>query len=603
MPINSDASKESAILTKLKVHQKPLVERMDKTFSYFRGDKFEMPVSEGKWDNVTSNRAQRDGWKMMNILGGSRRSIFNESNSKDDSRARDKLNYNELLVNGLLFNAERMRDGLPLTPALQYEVAFYRVARGWGSYRLLVMEDDDGYPYLDLVVWDTRNVNYISGRNGLLKAYYERSVMKAQAEDEYPGFNGNPDDKGMVRIIDVWDCSVNTPGATRITKEAVIAAGEYVKDPEPVKIGGQKIGWLPVRIKAGGPIPLVSEIDNDNTDNAEENIARVGEDFLVNNRDLLDIESRLLTYHVSAAGEEAGEATILEWDSTKGEIPPEWEPGMRSPRGKKSAFPIDVGKGQKVGDLIPQARGNRVQIAASLIDANLNQGGLNPIAAGQGMQGETAFGVDIRNHNTREHLDPFRRAMEDDFVWMATETVKQFKLGSFKVDKELGGYDSKGTWKSAKIDPDKIDEKKMFKCKLISDELRDKASNAGLAIQLVEAGLLPKREALDDFQLSDDPDGSIETMAQETAETLFDTPAIKGYLAMREDYLNHPDEDKKVLLKHALMKLLMLEMNEMQQLQQAASGGQGGGNGENPAETSRRVTARRAEPTVPRGVQ
>ncbi len=597
MAINSNPKEETKILDKLRTNRTTLTDRMDRTFRFFRGDKFEIPVKEGVWENVTSNRAQSDGWKMINSLGGAQRQLFIEA-TKEDMKDREKLNWNELLVNSLLFSAERLRDGLPENPLLQFEMAFYRVIRGWGSYRLLVMENDDGEPYLDLAIWDPRNVNYISGRTGLLKAYYERSVLKSQIEDEYGDtFTGKTDINGLVQVVDVWDCS------ERITKEAVIAGGEYVKEPVPVKVGGVTIDYLPIRIKAGGGIPYVNESQTtaSTTATGDMNIAKVGEDYLVNIRELLEPESRLLTYHVSAGGEEAGEPTTLEWDSTKGDFPKEWDENMRNPRGKKNVFTVDVGKGQKVGDLIPQAKGSRVQIALSLIQERLNTGSLNPIAFGEGSASETAFGVDIRNRNTREHMSPFRIGMEGDFVWMATEIVKQYKAGSFKDNQLFEGYDAKQQWVSKKIKEKDIEEGKIFKCKLIPDELRDRAAHSRMALE--ETPMLPLRERLDIHQLSDDPDASIEALWQEQADQMFNTPVINGYLAMLKDYASHPDFDKKIKLENAFQKVLMSQIQNAQEIAAATGGGKQPGDPANPADTNRRVkTARTAQPNVPGGV-
>ena len=584
------AAKELAIQKKLKERNQPLRDRMDKTYRYFRGDLFAMPKKEGKWDEVTSNRAPSEGWKMINVLGAAMRSIFNEA-KKEDRADREKLNYNELLVNGMLFSAERSRDGLPESPLLQAEMAFFRVVRGWGAYRLLVLEDDDGRPYLDLAVWDARNVSYIPGRNGLLKVYYDRFVTEDEANDEYPGKNLKGDTlyKGLVKIVDVWDCS----GTPKKVEEAVIAGSEYVKEPEPVLVSGKPIDYLPVRIKAGGAIPLVMD-DN------EDNIKKVGEDFLVNNRELIEVESRLLTYNLSAAGQEAGEATILKYDTSKGPIPPEWNPQMRDPRGKKGVFLVDAGKGQEVGELIPQAQGSRVQIALAQIDAKLNTGGLHPIAFGEGGPGETAFGVDIRNHNTREHISPFRLAMESDYVWMAQEITRQYKSGSFKSDVEFSGYNSKAKWFSEKIKADKIDPSKIFKCKLIVDELRDRAAHSGMAIQEKQAGLLPLREILDIHQLSDDPDSSIDALYQEIADQMFEAPAVKGYLAKIEDYAKTKGAKERFELNYAFMKLLSL-IGQNQQAMGKEIGGPQPRAGQSPqlAASGRRMTARTAQPGLP----
>jgi len=589
-----DAVKELATLDTLKTRRKSLTDRMDKDYGYFRGDLFEMPKEEGVWEAVTSNRAQSDGWRIINSLGSSMRSIFNEA-EKEGRADREKLNFNELLVNGMLFSAERLRAGKPNTPKLQSEAAFYRVVRGWGAYRLEVREDDDN-PYLDLAIWDFRNVHYIEGHTGLLKVYNERSISEEQAKEEYEGWEGHAEskDEGMVKIVDVWGFK---KGKKKVAQEAVIINKEYFKPPEDVQIGGKTIDYLPIRIKAGGAIPLIMD---DNTDN----IKKVGESYLVNNRDLLETESRAMTYHVSAAGEEAGEPLILEWDSTKGDMPVEWKAGLRNPRGKKMAFPMDVGKGQKVGELLPQAKGARVQLALGMIQEKLNTGGLNPIAFGQGSSDETAFGVDIRNRNTREAIAPFKDALEEDFVWMAQEITKQFKNGSFSSGKEFSGYNSKAQWFCKKIKEADIDDGKIFKCKLISDELRDKAANVALALQLTEGGLLPKREILDKFQLSDDPDSSIDALAQEQADFAFDTPLIKGFWAKIEDYAKSQGLKEKFELEHAFRKLAMLEMQNQQQMQQATGATQPPTEGgQNPASVSNRVTARRAQPNAPSPVR
>ena len=131
MPINT-AAEELKILDKLRKQRKPLRDRMDRTFGFFKGNKFEIPAEEGVYENVTSNRAQADGWKMINSLGAAQRQIFIEA-TKEDLKDREELNWNELLVNSLLFSAERLRDGLPENPLLQFEMAFYRVVRGWGG--------------------------------------------------------------------------------------------------------------------------------------------------------------------------------------------------------------------------------------------------------------------------------------------------------------------------------------------------------------------------------------------------------------------------------------------------------------------------------------
>lgn len=591
-----DISKEQTTLDNLKRDRKPLIDRMDETFKRYRGDKFVIPETEGKWESVTSNRAQAEGWKIANTLAKSTRIIFNNVNNETVGE-RAKINHTELLVNGLLYNADRQRDDMPETPKLQAEMAFYRTTRGWGAYRLMVMEDDDNQTYLDLEVWDPRNTFYLVSGGKLSKVYYERFVSFDQAKIEYPEMDGSapPATTGApnaTTIVTVYDC---TDG---VVSEGVYIGSKWVKGPDVVEIGGgQALDHIPVRIKAGGPTPLIGDKNSDN-------IKKVGEDYLTNNRDLLDVESRLLSYNLSAAGQEAGEATVLEYDSTKNPIPKTWNKDMRDPRGKKGVFIVDTGVGQKVGELIPQAKGSRVQMASTDVIGKLNSGGLNPIAYGEGGGNETAFSVDTRNHNTREHIWPFRDAMQEDFIWMAHEIVYQFKKGSFKPA-DVFGYDSKSHWFSAKIKPEDISDNKEFKCKLLLDELSDKATNAGLAIQLKEAGVLPLRELLDNFQLSNDPDGSIDALAQEATDAMFDTPAVKGYLAKLVDYADAPTWEKQEELKHTYQKLQMIAFQEAQMMAQMSGQGPDAQNN-TPGQQSPQLRAdsrtvmKRAQPNIPR---
>src|SRR4030042_1278936 len=101
----------------------------------------------------------------------------------------------------------------------------------------------------------------------------------------------------------------------------------------------------------------------------------------------------------------------------------------------------------------------------------------------------TAFGTDILNHNTREHIWPFVGAIENDYVWIAGEIARQFKNGSFQKS-EFEGYDSKIKRFKTKIKPGDISTDFEFKCELIIDELKDRAAHSATAVAEVQAGLI-----------------------------------------------------------------------------------------------------------------
>jgi len=196
-------------------------------------------------------------------------------------------------------------------------------------------------------------------------------------------------------------------------------------------------------------------------------------------------------------------------------------------------------------------------------------------------------------------MSPFKLGMEGDYVWIATEIVKQYKAGSFSDKQVFEGFDSKAQWFSEKIKSSSLEDGKVFRCRVIPEELRDRAAHTQMALD--EASMLPLRERLDIHQLSDDPDASIEALWQQQADQMFNTPAVNGYLAMVKDYAKNPSADKKMKLNHAFQMLLLAQVQTAQALASATGGGQeqaprkeGGAN--NPATTNRKVTTNTSGP-------
>lgn len=592
MPIE-EASAELKILDDLRTKRKTLIERMDRTFGYFRGDKFKIPIDEGKWESVTSNRAQAEGWKIINVLASAKCKL---SLAIDDAKEaeRDKYAKTEMVANGMLYSADRRLDGSPEQPLIHSQMVFYRVTRGWGSYRLLVLDDEDGAPYLDLLIWDPRNVFYIPGRDRLLKSYAERQVTEAQAKEEYKGWNGKGDStNGLVEIVDVWGFKNEDKDEGRHVQEAVIIGSEYVREPTDVKIGGKFIDYLPIRIKAGGPIPLINDTNSDN-------IAHVGEDYLVNNRELIEEESRAMSYDKTLAGMDVKMPQVVEWDSSKGDLPPEFK---KDPYVKGSYIFLDKFKGQAIATPLPLPRGEKAGRYSAEIAERLNTGGLGRIAFGEIDVAMTAFGTDILNKNTREHIWAFKLALEQDYIWMAQEIVRQYKLGGYK-ESEFTGYNSKFKRFTKKIKPDEIVTDKEFQCSLIVDELSDRAAKVEMAIKAVNGGILSRRTALDIYQLSEDPDQEIQNIEQEQFDKMVDMPLVKGAVAQIEDYADSKKKDAKkaFILEHIYKILKKIEEQYQPQTEQPMAEGL---TSKNPQvqEAKRRMTARTPQGNIPAQVR
>lgn len=553
--IDANASKELSILKTAHDRYETLYTRMDNDFKRFRGDEFSIDASEGKWECVTSNRPQAEAWKLINTLTTAERKLYIKLTNKETKEKKDQIAKTENIVNGFLYSYELESSGFTDQPTLQALMAFYRVVRGWGSYRLLILENDDGKPYLDLAIWDTRNVDWITGKNGLIKVSYNRYITKESAEDEFDGFNGQTDENNLVCVYDIWD--LTNEKDKRVVKNAVIAGNEYVKNPEIVKVGGVPLDRLPVRIKAGGTTPMIFDANSDN-------IKHVGESWIANNRNLIDTENRILSYKLTRAGMEAKMPQVVYWDSSKGDgtQPPEFK---ADPFIKGSVIPLDRGKGQEIAQGLPIQPGVIIERALDDISSMLDQGGLNKIAFGEAEGQMTALGVDLLNKNTNQHILPFIEGLQGDFVWMAHEICKQFKMGSFD-SAEFSGINSKKETFDIDGSPDDIIENKQFMCDLVVDELRDRATHSGMAIQEVNAKILSRREAIELHQLSPDPDRTLELIDQEIYESSMDTPIVSGILAQIKDYAKSPKKEDEFKLNVAIKKLMMiLQQYEPQQ--------------------------------------
>lgn len=559
MPLSNNPQEEIKKLGQINNLTNSWRERMDKDWEKGgRGEEFKMPEEEGEWEEVTSNRLKSEGWKIVNTIARADRQLFILTTEEEDEKTKERqtISYTEMAVNGLLYDVDRIFDATPDMPMLQSQMGFYRTFRGTGTYRLVICEDDDEVPYLDLAVWDARNVYWINGYRRLPWVCYIRYASKQSLEMQY-GWNGKGEDKnGMLTVYNIFDCSERGKKA----EEGVVIGNdkEWVKR-EQIKVGGVGLDYLPIRIRAGGPYPMIK-------DGHDDNIKFLGESYIANNRLLADLESRILTYKMTRAGMEAKMPQIVEFDSSKGtKLPPQFD---KDPYVKNRFIPLDKGKGQKMGDPIQMAQGNSIELMRADLHRMENRGGLSEVAYGEYSDvAVTATGTDILSQATREHIWPFISGCEDDFVWIAEEIARQLKMGSFK-EIPARGFDYRGNWYNKPISPDKITDEKHFACKLRIDSVRDEATKSAMLMQEVGSGVRSLREGLEHYQLSKDPDRSIKMIEEEMASKMFDKPLFSEFHnaleAFEEDQGN---EEKRMYLDHCRQKLALLVLQTEQQLQ------------------------------------
>jgi len=573
-----------------KTRRKDLNDRFDADFELFCGKPFIMPAETGKWRNITSNRSQAEGWKIINILASSKRKLFIEEEGKNADE-RQKIANSEMLVNGLLYSADLEYDQRPDHPDVNSLMAFYQTLRGWQVLFPLVRSDGDREPWLDLGIWDIRNTYWVEGKNRIIRVFYERNDTVAAIRDEFPGFNKTADAKtGLVTITIVLDLDTKT----NKVYQAVSDGTEWLLEPEVLKVGNKELKHIPIRIKAGGAVPLIYD---QNTNNLE----KVGESYLVNNRALQDAESELLTYANERASREAKAATLGSYDSAKGSSePPDIE---RDPGEAGSILWLDEGKGQKIVQPMPMSPGMVINNALVLVQGMQSAGGLSKIAFGEQNIALTATGTDILNHNTKEHIWPFKLGMENSYSWLAQESVSQYKAGSFGTTK-FHGYTAEFKKFTTDLKPSDILNDREFKAELHVNEVTALPTHSGMAIQERKANLLPLRELLSRHGLSDDPDRSIKALRQEQFEEATGTGHVAGLVAMIEDYAD--TKDKGILLQIDYAIRSMQGMLSQGQSAGGESGGQGlpeGGQGRPLSPRSTGLTARTAQASVPVPVQ
>lgn len=567
--IGSVAS-ELDILKKLEAKRVPLVERYDFDWSRIRGDAFVIPKSEGEWDIITSNRASTIAWKVISVLGTGKRKLYIPNISGDDSKTRNNISLTEGVVNGLIWGADLVRQSNPDSLLIQMALSFYQVVRGTIAYRAMVMSEDEK-TYLDLDIWDARNLTYIASRDKLLKVYYTSYCDEWSIKYQFPGWNGKVGTDGTVKMIDVWDCSE----AGKSAKEAVIINDEFVKEPEDVIVGDTPIDYLPIYIKSGGVFPIISD-DN------EDNIAHSGESVLVNFRNLIDTESRLLSYALTAEGLEIKAPIVVHYNSqaSGGKVPDLFD---KDPRVKNRVIWVDDVKKETIDQNgLPSPRVEKTALMLSKVGDMADVGGLSRITSGIGSGNDTASGIAILDENSKEFIKPFKDGVENGIANLGHMVSKQYKAGSFKKDEEFKFYNSKYQLVSIKGKPqDMIDDREII-CEIQSEALRERATKVGMASAEMKAGLISPKGAMDKYQLQDAPDEELDNIEQYKVEEMLGINKVKGVLRLLKDYKKDKSFEAKTILKYGYKALAAMQEAQVTKIKggQSIEGIPGGTNPE-----------------------
>jgi len=509
--------------------------QMDTDFKYWGPYQFQMPLSEGKWRSVTTPTGKTLGNKIKGLLQQSYMNIYIDVLEEERGKNK-KIADTERLALGFLYQADRDNTSQPSGVTLQDAFSFYAAIHGGTACGVLITEDK-GKIKPHLTYYDPYGCQYIEGSDGMVwfcyrenkKAAYVKRIYQKQIKD---GLVFNESESGFVTVYTFWD---DDEWKTAIN-------GEYVD--------GEKhgLGYLPIFVNPVGGVPPINSEETDISKYTWQSV-------YVDSRDLIPLESELLSIEMTKAKDSGRARGIASYDSSlsDGEVPEEIQKlksmNEAAPNRDTMVF-LDKAKGEEFNGFVEAPDNRIVDQLLRTIRSYGSLAGLDPVAYGVFGEGSGAKASILRDASL-ERMYPFAKNIERTVVWTMEELIRQFKAGNYP-QVEVVGQDIHRNPFTAKIKAEDVEEH-YFSCELVSDRLRDEAIELGLAVQKVQAGLSDKRSAISKHNLSTDPDHTLEMIEQEKHAEIAAQDPVHHNLGMAEWHINQMTGDKEKDAVHEQM--------------------------------------------------
>lgn len=493
----------------------PLYDRMDRHFDLWTQKQFKIPRAEGKWDSITSNSAAVLGNGIIDKLAASKFRAWIPL-VDEDKKQRKPLRNTELLVNAAFqLNDDRLLM-VPEAVTLQAALAWQAAIRAVIGLRVFVFKDSSNNVIFDMAPWDPRHISWVSGGAGnpLPWVCFERwasvDEIKAQyGNDAVTKAGAEVSKDGHVLVSDIWNnmqegvivggsSSGSGKGRTQQTK------GDYVHTQN------HDIGHPPVLVLPCGSAPFVQ------SDKHTDSIEHLGSGAYINNEHLYEPFNRERSYRMTLLKTAAKTGNILEYDSTFGN-PPEV---AGDPTEAGATVVVDVSKGQKwLPGLQPQMSRD-ADVFDGQVRAELDTGGMAPIAHGVAEQGAQTFGgINLLTDAALQRLNVARKSEETALEWAAGEAISQFKTADFgKVT--MKGLETSNKAFEIQVSKKDIDDSWRVKVKLMPDLPQNEQIIAAVATQLKGSGLISDRNIQERYQLVEDFDLNEEQIDLQAADEI-----------------------------------------------------------------------------------
>lgn len=469
-----------------------LREQQEKDFGLWGPYEFTMP----KWEKVTTNSPKILANKIMGLLSSSWLQLFIDV-GEEYKKERKKLTNAEMLANGAIWLADREATRVPSGKKLQSSLSTFAVLKG-GTVKSVYWYTEDGKPVCDIKTYDPTYCQWLEGERDILwfchRNYVtEEFIKRTYKEKLAQGFSYGKGERILTYTF--WD--------EKGWKVAINR--EYIDE------GEHGLDYVPVNIRSCGPAPYIQ------SETYSDTMKYSWMSCFANNRDIYDLESKMLSIESSKATESGKIKIAGEWNSVQsdGQPPEGLEKLGYGAKTRNEIILFDAAKGQKFGGMV-QPPGNEVvdQFLTRIRGMDII-GSIDPIAFGQMTRsGSGALAAELRAA-ALEFINPFRECVEEDFIWVAEEVVRQFKNGEYdKISVE--GRDRKHEKFHVDLAPADVEEKR-FDCNLVADRLRDEIQELGAAIQKVSYGLSSRRTAMLKHNIVEDPDKEQDIMDEEVA--------------------------------------------------------------------------------------
>ena len=535
-----------------------LREQQEKAFGYYGPYEFSMDKKQGKWDDVTTNAPKIKANRLIGLLANSWMQLFIDID--DETRKKRKaISATEKFANGCISAADRIVTSVPSGKSIQSALASFAAIKGGNCSSVLFYEDKDGKPVSDLRVYDPTYIQWIEGEGELLwvcqRAYQSRAfierIYRKQIED---GLKiGGSDTLTPILVRTFWDDK----------QWKVVINKEYVDDDK------HNLDYIPFYIRSCGAVPNIQ------SEQYQDAMKWSWQNVFGNDWDIIDLESKLLSIESTKALQAGRNIITGEWDSLKsGNKKPEGIEKIGSSDKLNEVVLFDAALGQKFGGMVQPPSNEVVDQFLSRITGMKEPSLLDPaifrlVAGG----GNASLAAELRA-TTAEVVNPFRQCVEASLVWLAEESVKQFKNGDFGKMK-LTGRDYQRKTFITDISPKDIEEH-YFECHLVPDRLRDEIQELGAAVTEVDKGLNSRRGAMIKHNIVNDPDETLDQIEEEQASQ----DPVFQYRKLAKYFHDQGEEDmaQYYLAQSAILIKATVDLAVRQQLMpMLPPGGNGGG--------------------------